>query len=308
VTACLRNWRERGWLAAGTPPRARPSAHATAWAASRCYRLLGTTIRLRCATSAQLALVHPALAHLEVAPQAPAEVALDLLADRAGHRVVEDGRPAERCRALAGLVPLVKSSVWRIAVNRRRFFMEIHAAALLRRGRCVLLPGAPGSGKSTLAAALLASGFRYLSDEAALLEEPRLEVRPVPLALTVKPGSVPLLEPFFPGVGALPAHRREDGKLVRYLAPPPPARLRDPDRTLRVATLVFPRVAARTELCPLPRPEALRRLLAQCLVLPQRLDAERVRRLVAWVRDLRCFELALGPLSQAALAVRRAHG
>ncbi len=304
VSALLNDWLARGWLAAapaGDPARRR-------CAVSRCYRLLGTTFRVRFGTREQHGLVHPALAHLEVARSGAADVELSLAPDRAGHRILEEGRTLERSRTLTGLTPLVKASVWRLAVNRRRYFMEIHAAALVHRGRCVLLPAAPGSGKSTLAAALAASGFRYLSDEAALLEEPDLAVRPVPLALTVKPGSIPLLEPLYPGLGALPAHEREDGKVVRYLEPPGRALLPDPERTFRVSTLVFPRVADRTALRAIRRPEALRRLLAQCLVLPERLDALRVQRLVGWLRGLRCFELASGPLPSAVAAVRRAHG
>jgi hypothetical protein len=304
IACLLHDWRERGWLVEADPAPGRGRR----FAARRCYRLLGTSFRVRFGTSAQHALVHPALAHLETAGGAPADVALDLVARGAEQRVLEDGRTIERCRSRDELTPLVKASVWRLAVNRRRYAMEIHAAALASGGRCVLLPGAPGSGKSTLAAALVAGGFGYLSDEAALLEGSRFEVRPVPLALTVKPGSIALLEPFHPGVGALAAHRREDGKVVRYLPPPPGARLADPDRTLPVATLVFPRVAGTTSLHPIPHAEALRRLLAQCLVLPERLDGERVRDLLAWLRGLRCFELATGALPDAVAAVRRAHG
>jgi len=302
VSSLLREWIGRGWLLPAPPaPRRR-------FARSGRYRLLGTTFRLRCATRAQHSLVHPALAHLEVADGTAPDVALDLLADGTGHAVLEDGRETDRCASLEALTPLVKASFWRLAVNRRRYFLQIHAAVLMRAGRCVLLPAEAGSGKSTLAAGLAATGFRYLSDEAALLELPSLRVRPVPLALTVKPGSVPLLEPWYPGLGALPAHRREDGKTVRYLEPPRRARLRDPDRSYPVAALVFPRVAPRTRLRALPRAEALRRLLAQCLVLPEDLDAERVRLLVAWLRGLRCFELESGPLPQAMAAVRRALG
>jgi len=304
VAALLRDWRGRGWIVeAPAPPERRRR-----FAAVHRYRLLGTTFRVRFGTRAQHALVHPALAHLEAAADAAADVALDLVADGGEQRILEAGREALACRSLEELTPCVKASFWRLAVNGRRYFMEIHAAALLRGGSCVLLPAAPGGGKSTLAAGLLAAGFRYLSDESALLEEPGLEVRPVPLALTVKPGSLPLLEPLYPGLGELPAHRREDGRIVRYLAPPRRAQLSDPDRTYPVSTLVFPRVAERTSLRALPRPEALRRLLAQCLVLPAGLDPVRVRRLVAWLRGLRCFELATGPLPQAVAAVGRVHG
>jgi hypothetical protein len=301
VSTLLRDWRGRGWLAPA------PSEPPRRFAARQSYRLLGTTFRVRFGTRGQHALVHPALAHLAIAGAPRADAALDLVADGAVQRVLEAGREAQRCRTLAELTPCVKAAFWRLAVNRRRYLMEIHAAALLHGGSCVLLPAAPGSGKSTLAAGLLAAGFRYLSDESALLEEPDLSVRPVPLALTLKTGSIPLLEPCFPGVGALPAHLREDGRIVRYLAPPR-RRIADQGRSHPVTTLVFPRVAERTRLRALPRAEALRRLLAQCLVLPERLDPERVGRLVAWLRGLRCFELATGPLPQAVAAVRRAHG
>jgi hypothetical protein len=303
VAALVRLFRERGWLVARgvrRPP-------APLFAAVRRYALLGTCFRVRYATREQLALVHPALAHLAAARGAPHDVTLDLRDEGGAQQIAEDGRVAERTDSLTGLAPIAKAAVWRIAVNRRRYFMQIHGAVLLREGRCVLLPGAPGSGKSTLAAALVAAGFRYLSDEAALLEGPRLEVRPVPLALTVKPGAVPLLEPLYPGVAELPAHERDDGKIVRYLAPPRRALPSDADRTFPITTLVFPRVAPRHDLRPLERPEALRRLLAQCLVLPRALETRDVRRLVGWLRGLRCFELDSGPLPSAVAAIRRAH-
>jgi hypothetical protein len=42
-------------------------------------------------------------------------------------------------------------------------------------------------------------------------------------------------------------------------------------------------------------------------VLPRALETRDVRRLVAWLRGLRCFELDSGPLSSAVAAIRRAH-
>jgi hypothetical protein len=46
-----------------------------------------------------------------------------------------------------------------------------------------------------------------------------------------------------------------------------------------------------TELRPVGRSEALRRLLQECLVLPERLDRTGVENLVRWIRSVECFEL-----------------
>jgi hypothetical protein len=43
--------------------------------------------------------------------------------------------------------------------------LVIHAAAVVRGGECLLLPGRTGSGKTTLAAWLCQQGFEYLTDE-----------------------------------------------------------------------------------------------------------------------------------------------
>jgi hypothetical protein len=54
----------------------------------------------------------------------------------------------------------------------------------------------------------------------ALLDEGTLAVRPFPLALGNRPGAIPILARVCPEVTSLAAHRREDGRHVRYLVPP----------------------------------------------------------------------------------------
>jgi hypothetical protein len=61
----------------------------------------------------------------------------------------------------------------------------IHAGALERLGKALILPGPPGSGKSTLCADLVARGWRLLSDEFAIVRplDAQLQAHPRPISL-----------------------------------------------------------------------------------------------------------------------------
>jgi hypothetical protein len=281
----------------GLRSRLNPSA-----ALARRYRLLDTGFWVRFETRVQESRIHPVLAHLEA--EGACDVELEIRRAGAGAVLLQHSVATERCESLDCLAPMVKAAVWEIAVNRHRYFMEIHAGVVSDGDACILLPGAPGSGKSTLTAALIASGFQYLSDEVALLQEETLNVRPLPLALTVKAGSVPLLSRLHPGLRERRTHVRQDERVVRYLNPPADA-LADPTRDQPVSRIVFPRVGPETRLRSITRPDALQRLLRECLVLPEWLDADKVRRLVVWMRSVECFELSVASLEEAVEAIRQ---
>ena len=62
-------------------------------------------------------------------------------------------------------VPLLESAInWSIATRTARYLL-IHGAVVEREGRAVVMPGISGAGKSTLTAALVANGWRLLSDD-----------------------------------------------------------------------------------------------------------------------------------------------
>ena len=58
-----------------------------------------------------------------------------------------------------------------LEILKRRGKYGIHAAAVARNGRSLLLPGSSGAGKSTLTIALIRSGFDFLGDDITLVEE-----------------------------------------------------------------------------------------------------------------------------------------
>jgi len=275
---------------------------------AHCYSLLGTIVRIQLASAEAAAIVHPVLVHLEVREPGAVDAALDILEVESGWVLLEGIVPSGYCARLPDLAPLVKSAVRRIALNRHEYFLQIHAGVVSSGERCLILPAAAGSGKTTLTAALLRAGFAYFSDEYALLEQPDMRVRPVPLALTVKPGAAAVLASRYPELAQLAAHRREDEQTVRYLPPPQP--LPPASRSLPVGWIVFPRYApdAGTALRPIGRAEALQRLMRECLVLPEALERRGVEALVRWMREVACFELTMSDLDQAVRLVAQLCG
>lgn len=271
----------------------------------RSYRLMSTTFDLRFGSDVEEAGVHPALAHLTISEPLDCDVCLDIVGGEAGYCIIDGSLPLAHCPDLGGLAPRVKALLQTLALNRERFFLELHAGVVSNGTRCVVLPGAPGSGKTTLTAALVASGMEYFSDEVGLLAEETLELRPVPLGLGVKPGAVQALAQVWPMVRELNVHSREDGQSVRYLSLPP-ASIAPSHRSLPAGWLVFPHYhpEADTALRPMTRPQALRALMHECMVLPRLLDERRVDALVQWISGLQCFALPMSSLSRAVRLVR----
>lgn len=266
----------------------------------RYYRLLTTTFAIRFSSAAEQASVHPALSHLEVEP-ARVDAVLEVIGTPAGHFLLDGITPFSFCRHLDRVTPRLKTWLLQTVVRRHSYFLEIHAGAVSNGEKCLLLPAAPGSGKTTLTAALAAAGYRYFSDEVALLEEPDLEVRPVPISLSIKSGAIDILAPLHPELRGSANHTREDLETVTYLNPPTASLRYETNRTYPAAWIVFPQYSpsAATELRPINKAEALARLMKEVLVVRTTLDTRIVRSLVRWIRRVDCYELPNSSLSQA---------
>lgn len=266
----------------------------------RYYRLLTTTFAIRFSSAAEEARVHLALAHLEVEP-ARSDAAIEVLQAEDGHVLLNGIAPFGFCRDLGRVTPRLKTLLLQTAVQRHSYLFQIHAGVVSNGQKCLLLPAAPGSGKTTLTAALTAAGFQYFSDEVALLEEPDLEVRPVPISLSVKSGALEVLAPLFPQLRRSANHTREDFETVTYLNPPWVSVRSGLSQTRPAGWIVFPKYSAgaTTELRPIGKAEALARLMGEILVVAKPLDKRAVRSLVQWIQRVECYELPNSSLSQA---------
>ena len=271
--------------------------------AEQHYRLLDTCALIRFGHLAQMRMVNTVIGHLATddscVPTVTMEIQAKILENKhLRSNVYRDGTPVGYAPRLSVLGPVVKAALWQSAVNAHDFLFYIHAGVVGMDESCMLLPAAAGSGKSSLTAALSHGGFRYFSDEVALIERTTFKVPPVPLAICVKSTGWDLMARFYPDILTLPMHHRDDGKDVRYIPPPAGAAQQPP---APVSHIIFPRHEkdAPTELKPITRSEALGRLMGECQALRRRLDQKNVGQLVRWIAGIDCYALTFSSLEDA---------
>jgi len=270
---------------------------------ARIVRFIGTTFQLNLPPTVD-ASVLSALGHLAADNVVP-DVVLDVDDTDRGCVVLDGIMPLGWCPDVRMFVPVLKLLLRTLAVSRESYFMELHAGVVMIGDAVVLLPGSAGRGKTTLTAGLARHGGRYFSDEIALLEEESLDVRPVPMSMTIKPGSIEPLAVLYPELKGLDEHLREDRQPVRYLPPPPESRCPANQTSRRARWVVFPHYEedGDTVLSPVSPARGLKRLLDESLVLPDVLDRRSVERLLEWARQLTFYDLRISSLDAGVRAV-----
>ncbi len=211
--------------------------------------------------------------------------------------LTQDGR--ERLRTAD---PAEAAGALYIAILERihpdvRWFALIHGAALAHNGHGLALVGSSGSGKSTLTAALMATGFDYLSDDLIALSEPTKAIVPLPLPLSIKPGSFDVVSRLWPELAQAPSYRTK-GLDARLLVPPAAAWDAQPAALRRV---VFPHYAAgvHPQLTRLSPFQTIERLLSDRIWLGSPITEERVTAFLAWLEDTPAYALTYADLDGA---------
>jgi hypothetical protein len=262
----------------------------------RHVNLAGLDLHLCCPEPEIAQRVLPLFAHLPAPADMGSLVRIDVRTAPAGYAVYQDRLPVLRIGELAGVAPALKAHLVQAILARPDYRLAVHAAAVAKNGRVLLLPGASGSGKTTLAAALIARGFSFLGDDTVVLERGDLRVRPIPFALAVKAGSWDLLKSYHPRLPELPVDCRPDGKVVRYLRPANIAA-----DALAAAWMVFPDWSGRgaASLTRLARVAALQRFLSGCYASARSLKSSELAELVQWIEGIDCHTLDASNLDAA---------
>lgn len=263
------------------------------------YRQLDTVFEIALPDDRLAVAVQSAIEHLATS-EAP-QIAVSVEPYPAGYLIVVDGKTEDYCATADSVVPTLKAILATTAINRTDFGLYIHGAMLRDGGNAVLLPAPPQSGKTCLAAALARRGLTFCTDETTLLDRHCFAARGLPAALAVKAAAWDLLQPLYPELRVLPAHRRADGKIVKYLPPPMKPGTGELDRPCRVRTIIFPRYVhdASNALVPLARVEALRLLMEECVAMRLGLEEDEVQGLIDWIAAISCYALTYSDLSAA---------
>ncbi len=166
------------------------------WAFDSHYRALSYAFRVRTNDARAGRWLEPLLAPFSAPPNGVRPAVYSLVSSPAGreHDVFLDGRQAHRSESLDLALDWVVWSAGDEAVERTERFLALHAGAVSWRGSGVLLPAPPNSGKTTLVAALIQRGFRYLTDEYAVVDLGSGRLHPFPRPLWLAPESIELLK------------------------------------------------------------------------------------------------------------------
>jgi hypothetical protein len=181
-----------------------------------------------------------------------------------------------------------------IELLRRQGLYSIHATALEKHGRGVLIPGNSGRGKTTSFISLLRSGYRYLSDDHPLIRDAGTHVEMLPFPIKI--GVTEATTAFFPELRNAPDHILQPGSPKRSFHAEDlyPTSVGD---TCEPAIILFPHVVDMPHSClePLPKSRALEAILPQALLV---YDSEIARRqfqtLARLVQQVDCYRLHFG--------------
>lgn len=141
----------------------------------------------------------------------------------------------------------------------QRGFLLLHASAVERNGRAVLMTGMSGAGKSTLAALLMARGWRLMGDEFVLIDPATGFAHAFPRLVSLKNEAIPVVERALPGGRFGPVLEGTPKGRLRHLVPDARAiaAMADPAEP---ALILFPRFGFEAAERPVPASEAFVRL------------------------------------------------
>lgn len=210
---------------------------------------------------------------------APPEV-YAVTATGAGLQVCRGGHPVAAGDTEAEVAAALDAELANAALEHLVHAVAIHAGAVAREGRALLLPGAGGSGKTTLTAALSLAGLQPLCDDIVLLDPAGGRARALPRNFLIKGASARWVAARLAGAEAYAL----GGELYSI----PREALGQPVDAAAVAWIVFPTFAPGlpARLAPVGPLEAMRRLLPLTCLPHQDLFG-----VVGMVREARVFEL-----------------
>jgi HprK-related kinase A len=157
-----------------------------------------------------------------------------------------------------GLLAAEMAMNLQVALGHRRHLL-LHASAVERGGRALVMTGESGAGKSTLATLLAAQAWRFMGDEFTLIAPDTGLAHAFPRLVSLKNEGVAAAQAVWPGgrFGAVLAGTPKGD--IRHFVPPADA-IDRMDAPAAPALIVFPRFGFAAAVRPVPASEAFVRL------------------------------------------------
>ena len=97
------------------------------------------------------------------------------------------------------------------------WLMTVHASAISNGRKTILFSASAGSGKTTFAALLQTQGYHIISDDFVPIEKSTFKAYPLPIAMSVKEGSMDLLTSHYPELHKNSFIKINSKKKIKYL-------------------------------------------------------------------------------------------
>ncbi|HCV42803.1 MAG TPA: hypothetical protein DGH68_04925, partial [Bacteroidetes bacterium] len=172
----------------------------------------------------------------------------------------------------------------------------LHAGAVSKNHRAVILCGNANSGKTTLTLGLVRAGFKFLTDEVALIDHDSSMVLPFPRALGIRKKTAEMFPEMERRVFGHPTQALSgDEKLLIDAEQMYPGCLGD--ACMPSMLLFLEGFASRTQLESLPKSEAV----LKCLSFAHTAEGDVFKSMMTTsgiIERLRCYHLTLGPVDE----------
>ena len=181
---------------------------------------------------------------------------------RSGVRVFANGLAPYQAVPRRWMLPAMEATInWFVWGQVARVLL-LHAAVVARDGRALILSGPSGAGKSTLCTALVARGFRFLTDEIAMVRPQDGQLDPHPRPISLKNAAIDMMANVLPDAYLSERFHNPPRGAVAFMRPPPRA-IAAAAETAAPALVVFPayRPDAAFELKSIERAQAFSRLI-----------------------------------------------
>jgi hypothetical protein len=106
------------------------------------------------------------------------------------YEILVDGKNKYQTNIKSELFSTLEWMVTCNALSHLQEFFQLHAGAVIKKGKILLLPANHGQGKTTLTLSLTRNNYRCLSDDIVLIEPETTRIIPFPRSFLIKDKSI----------------------------------------------------------------------------------------------------------------------